>query len=109
MGNSNNDPKGGEGHDAAISALLAHPALQDPVPTSPGAAAAGHPRDTVAWAETVEDGNLRVGYVLPSSDLRVTDAGVLWPAPGPQAEALLGPDGAAGSRHRLVWVDIALP
>jgi len=57
------------------------------------------------WPDEDGPGNLRVSYVLPSRDLQVRDAGVLWPAPGaPLAEAV-----AAASRHRLVWVDLALP
>ena len=109
VGNANNDPRFGAGHGPAIRALLDHPALQDPAPTSAGAAATGRPFATVDWAAEVAEGNLRVDYVLPSVDLRVAGAGVAWPAPGPDAEALLGPDGRAASRHRVVWADIAVP
>jgi hypothetical protein len=110
LGNLNLDPFDGRGDHAAIAALLAHPRLRDPRPESPGAAAAatrGHAGeaalDTADWKED-GPGNLRTDYVLPSAELRVTAAGVLWPAPG---DAFA--DTAAATPHRLVWVDLALP
>lgn len=117
MGDANLDPVDGEGRPQALRALLAHPALQDPAPRSAGAVAAaaqggpnatqaGDPAlDTVDWPETGDLGNRRVDYLLPSAGLRVLASGVFWPAPGESlAEAA-----ATASRHRLVWVDIALP
>lgn len=120
MGDSNLDPQDGDGLNAAMRALLAHPALQDPRPASTGGAMAGsgpHNRghsgdpalDTVTWQEEEGPGNLRVDYVLPSAGLEVVDAGVFWPAPGMAAHALLGEGGVGASRHRLVWVDVRLP
>ncbi len=101
LGDANLDPEDSEGRTEAIRALLSHPRLQDPAPTSPGAAAAGDATDTVDWDEPVP-GNLRVDYVLPGRGLTVTGAGVWWPAPGsPEAEIA-----AAASRHRLVWADV---
>ncbi|WP_372839941.1 endonuclease/exonuclease/phosphatase family protein [Phaeovulum sp.] len=118
LGDANLDPVDGEGRPEALRALLSHPGLQDPRPTSeggkiaatvqagPNRAQAGDPAlDTVDWPETGDLGNRRVDYVLPSADLAVSGSGVVWPAPGaPLAEAA-----AAASRHRLVWVDIELP
>lgn len=106
MGDANLDPEAGDGLHAAIVTLLAHPALQDPAPSSAGARAAlgqvPHDRGTVLWDGPRQPGNLRVDYVLPSTGLRVDRAGVFWPAPGdPLAEAV-----AAASRHRLVWADV---
>ena len=50
-------------------------------------------------------GGLRVDYVLPSADLRLTGAGVLWPPEGdPLADTL-----RAASRHYPVWVEVTLP
>lgn len=113
LGTANVDPTGGDGLGDAIEAFLADPRITDPRPSSPGATAAGarpaSPLDTVAWDAEGEPGNLRVDYVLPAASLRVVDAGVVWPAPGPEAVRLLGEDGRAASRHRLVWVDLALP
>ena len=80
MGDANLDPVRGDGRGAAIAALLANPRLQDPLPD----------QSTVLWEQT---GPMRVDYVLPSTDWRVTDAAAL-PA---------HPD---ASRHRLVWVDL---
>ncbi|WP_338048938.1 endonuclease/exonuclease/phosphatase family protein, partial [Rhodobaculum claviforme] len=109
MGDANLDAQAGDGMSEAMAALLAHPALQDPAPSSAGARAARgpvpHDLGTVLWDGPRQPGNLRVDYVLPSADLRVRGSGVLWPAPGdPLAEVV-----ATAARHRLVWVNIALP
>ncbi len=112
LGNLNADPADGAGLRDGIAGLLADPKLQDPRPSSRGgaeAASEGHrgdpALDTADWREDGGPGNLRVDYVLPSADLRVTGAGVFWPAPGePLADAA-----AAASPHRLVWVDLDLP
>jgi Endonuclease/Exonuclease/phosphatase family len=108
LGGANLDPFDSDGRRKAIRALLDDPRLQDVRPQSSGAALAadqGHSGanalDTVDWPKV---GRLRVDYVLPSRDWRVMDAGVFWPAPGGA-----GRDSAlAASRHRLVWVDLAL-
>jgi len=103
--NLNLDVADGDGDHAVIQQLLANPALQDPQPTSKGAALAadadhtGNPAlDTADWPDGMP-GNLRVSYVLPSKDLRVLDSAVQWD-PGQDITA---------SKHRLVWVDIAVP
>jgi hypothetical protein len=107
IGDANLDPFDGDGLPAAITALLRHPALQDPAPagtstrTDPGHR--GDPRlDTAYFDQT---GGLRVDYIMPSAGLRVTAAGVLWPEDTEPITATL----AAASRHRPVWVDIARP
>lgn len=115
MGDANLDPFDGDGMGAAMQALLAHPALQDPAPASAGALAAQGPADTghtgppaldtVQWDGPRQPGNLRVDYVLPSADLEVLGAGVLWPLPDEALAAAV----EAASRHRLVWVDVRLP
>ena len=81
LGDANIDPDGGEGIPGAITALLAHPTLQDPL----------GPRPTVDWAQT---GPLRVSYILPSADWRVLESGIR-------------PHNPAASRHALVWVTLA--
>lgn len=116
-GDLNADPADGAARRAALAALLADPALQDPRPESDGGAEAagrdgganadhlGDPAlDTSDWRDEPGPGNLRVDYVLPSADLRITGSGVFWPAPD-------APGGKASqaSDHRLVWVDVALP
>ena len=108
MGGTNLDPADGEGRREAMAALLTHPALQDPAPRGtsghgdPGHA--GDPAlDTALFAAPL--GGLRTEVILPSADLTVSAAGVFWP---PEGDPLAGPV-AAASRHRPVWVDVALP
>jgi hypothetical protein len=106
LGDANLDPVDGDGRPGALAALLADPRLTDPAPQSPGAAAAGGATDTTDWtANRTARRNLRVDYVLPSSALTVTGAGVFWPL----AEDPLAPAVAAASAHRLVWVDVEVP
>ena len=80
MGDANLDPNGGDGRGAAMAALLADDRLQDPLGAQP----------TVTWQQT---GPLRVSYILPSADWRVTASGV----------RPIEPD---ASRHSLIWVDL---
>ncbi len=119
LGTPNLDPMDGEGRRTAITTLLADPRLQDPAPTSPGAASApqtgtnathhGNPaQDTTLWpAEGPGNapGNLRADMILPDARLTVTASGTLWPAPDDPFAATV----ATGSDHRLVWVDLTLP
>ncbi|WP_254892321.1 endonuclease/exonuclease/phosphatase family protein [Roseovarius sp. A-2] len=106
MGDANLDPNDSDGRRGAIRALLADPRLQDPRPMRRGPAAlapgkSGDPRlHTVDWPPP-GPGPLRVSYILPSRDLRVSDAGVHWP--------LTEESAPAASRHRPVWVDLAMP
>ncbi|MEL7106002.1 MAG: endonuclease/exonuclease/phosphatase family protein [Pseudomonadota bacterium] len=118
-GDANLDVADGDGRPGALRGVLTDPRLQDPMPRSPGGVAAaaqggantahqGDPAlDTADWRDDGpnDPGNLRVDYVLPSSDWQVVDAGVFWPAPDDPLARLLGEPGAA-SRHWLVWVDI---
>ncbi|MEM9047373.1 MAG: endonuclease/exonuclease/phosphatase family protein [Pseudomonadota bacterium] len=117
-GDLNSDPLDGDSRHAAIRSLLAHPALQDPAPRSPGAVAAagdginrdhlGDPAlDTADFRDDIV-GNLRVDYLLPDARLTVIASGVFWPAPGEAGHALVA-DPKASSDHRLVWVDIRMP
>ncbi|TNC72469.1 endonuclease/exonuclease/phosphatase family protein [Rubellimicrobium roseum] len=110
LGLSNLDPADGEGRREEMAALLADLRLQDPRPASEGGRAdadpgqAGDPAvDTVDWPGGPEGpGNLRLSYVIPAAEWRVTGGGVLWPLPAdPLAEAV-----AAAGPHRLVWVDL---
>ncbi len=107
LGTANLDPADGEGRRDAITALLAHPALQDPAPrgtsgrVEPGQA--GDPALDTALFDP-GPGGLRVDLVLPSADLTVTAAGVLWPPASDPLAATL----ATASRHRPVWVDLTL-
>jgi len=107
IGDANLDPADGDGLPGAMTALLTHPMLQDPAPRGSHGrsepAHAGDPAlDTVLYPAL---GGLRLDYILPSRDLAVAAAGVLWPPTEDPFAATL----AAASRHAPVWVDIALP
>ena len=119
LGDQNADPLDGDSVDAAIDQLLGHPRITDPLPTSAGAVEAaalqgganlaheGDPKyDTADFNDNPAPGNLRADYVLPSRDLRVTDAAVFWPAAADPLSALTGNFPSPSSDHRLVWVDL---
>ncbi len=115
MGNANLDPRDGEGRHQAIRGLLADPRLQDAEPRVTGLGPPNDPDhlgdpalDTAYW-DSPQPGNLRVSYVLPSSDWRVAGAGVFWPDRTESAARILGEDGRVAGPHRLVWVDLAPP
>ncbi|MEM6928446.1 MAG: endonuclease/exonuclease/phosphatase family protein, partial [Myxococcota bacterium] len=88
-GDLNADPV--DGSSQAIRSLIDHPRVQDPEPRSEGAleqsarqggANDGHQGDPALDTSDFSDavvGNLRVDYVLPSSDLEVQASGVFWP------------------------------
>jgi hypothetical protein len=46
-------------------------------------------------------GNMRIDYVLPSGNLKVTGCGVFWPATDEAGHGLID-----ASDHRLVWLDV---
>ena len=107
MGDANLDPLDGDGRAGAISALLAHPRLQDPAPMgSHGRSEPDHrgdpALDTVLYRRL---GGLRLDYILPSREIDLKAAGVLWPD---QTDPLHAPLTAA-SRHFPVWIDISIP
>ena len=106
MGEAKLDPLDGDGRAGAINALLTDPRLQDPMPKGQHSRVdAGHKGNAALDTALYDFGGLRVDYVLPSADLTVTAAGVLWPDDTtPQAATY-----ATASRHRPVWVDIRLP
>ena len=119
LGDQNADPLDGDSVDAAIQQLLEHPRITDPLPTSAGAVEAsvlqgganlthqGDPAyDTADFNDNPAPGNLRADYVLPSKDLRVTDAGVFWPVQADPLSELTGSFPFPSSDHRLVWVDL---
>lgn len=105
LGQTNLDPADGEGRREAVTALLSHPALQDPAPrgsaprSDPGQS--GDPAlDTALYPGL---GGLRVEVILPSAELAVTGAAVIWPPP----DDPLTPALEAASRHHPLWVDLA--
>lgn len=110
IGDANMDPVDGNGLDVALQNLLADNRIFDPMPMGAGDSVAnpdhkGDPRfDTVDWSDP-DPGNLRVDYVLPSVDLKVSDTAVVWPRPDDAFHKTV----TEASRHRLVWVDIVAP
>jgi Endonuclease/Exonuclease/phosphatase family len=110
IGVGNLDVSDGDGLAAGMMGLLQHPALQDVAPRgTSGRVEAGHlgdaGLDTADFSAKGGPGGLRVDYVLPSRDMAVVAAGVMWPDAG---DALAGVV-ATASRHRPVWVDVTLP
>ncbi len=113
LGDLNSDPLDADSRHEGIVALLSHPRVTDSSPASGGGAEAaeadgeanrnhrGDPSlDTADFSDGVV-GNIRVDYVLPSSDLTVADGGVVWPLRGTADRSLL-----QASDHRLVWVEL---
>ncbi len=84
----NADPARGDSLKYALGRLLSHDRLQL-MPVS----------ETVDWEGA---GRMQVDYVLPDRALTVLDSGVFWP----EDSTLLD---EAETRHRLIWVDVALP
>jgi predicted extracellular nuclease len=125
MGDQNADPFDGDSFDNAIQQLLQNPNINaNFIPTSPGGpqqaelqgganqSQRGNPAfDTADFADTTP-GNLRTDYVLPSTDLPITDSRVFWPANDDPLFRLVGtfdpnlPGGFPSSDHRLVWADV---
>ena len=107
LGDANLDPIDGDGRPEALAALLAFDGVQDPRPRGTAGRrdsgqAGDAALDTALYDAPV--GGLRLDYVLPSADLTIRAAGVLWPPPAdPLAQVL-----ATASRHRPVWVDLDL-
>lgn len=95
----------------AMAQLLEHPRIQDSgsACTSEGGRAFARAAGSQLHPERITAqflGGRRVDYLLPSTELRILDGGVFWPAESPD------PDGAAlasqASDHRLVWLDLEL-
>jgi 3-phytase len=128
MGDQNADPYDGDSFNNAIRQLLQNPNINTNfIPTSPGGAQQallqgganlnhrGNPSfDTGDFADTTP-GNLRTDYVLPSTDLGISNSGVFWPLNTDPTFPLVGtfnpslPGGFPSSDHRLVYADVQLP
>ena len=113
------DPVDGGSVEGAIQQLLDLEVVQDPLPSSAGAAEAaeqqaaanatheGDPAlDTADFADDPAPGNLRTDYVLPSDGFDVVDSGVFWPSSDDELADLVSTDPIASSDHRLVWADL---
>jgi hypothetical protein len=107
LGQTSLDPMDGDGRPQALRGLLAHPTLQDPQPRGDhGRVEPGQAGDAALDTALYDDlGGLRVSVILPSADLMVRAAAVLWP---PDSDPMAATR-AAASRHSPIWVDLALP
>ena len=77
-----------------------------------GGVNANHQTDPASDTSDFNDqdvGNLRIDYVLPSSDLQVRGSGVFWPTMDDPSFTWVGSFPFPVSDHRLVWVDLDLP
>jgi endonuclease/exonuclease/phosphatase family metal-dependent hydrolase len=112
MGDLNSDPVIGDSRHEAIRKLLLHPRVTDSRPVRLPYAENNHklweqpldfakPSAATATSDFGRTGQLRVDYVLPSSDMKIADAKVFWPGERDPASQWI-----KASDHRLVWVDV---
>ena len=131
LGDYNADPWDGDSTSAAARQLLDSPFINTSiVPDSPGGPEAasrqarvndahtGNPAfDTAHFGDVGSTpGNLRVDYVLPSTNVGTLYAGVFWPTSGDPLFELVGDFNPnlpgprfPSSDHRLVYVDVLVP
>ena len=115
-GDFNADPHDGDAMPGAVAQLLDADWIDaDCVPRSAGGLAAsatqggvnaahrGDPATDTADFNDRHTGNLRLDYLLPSTNLDVAACGVFWPADDEPGHELVGV-----SDHRLVWLDLRL-
>lgn len=120
LGDLNSDPLDGGSRPEAIVKLTTHKRIATVNPTSKGAVKAteeqgGANRKHNGPSETDTGdfndravGNLRIDYVLPSSDFQIVASGVFWPsldAVDPSLREAVK-ECMAASDHHLVWVDV---
>ncbi len=118
-GDQNSDPNDGDSVPGSIQQLLDSRRINTKVTPSStggteqsalqGGANTSHLSDpafdTADFADS-SPGNLRADYVLPSRNLRITDAAVFWPEAADPLFGLVGTFPFPSSDHRLVWVDL---
>lgn len=114
VGDHNADPVDGSSRPGAVKQLLEHPRVNTSMtPESQGAVQDseaqgginlqqhGDPKNDTGDFGDQYVGNLRLDYVLPSTELEMLDAQVFWPLPSSPRHQLI-----EHSDHRLVWVDL---
>jgi len=119
LGDLNSDPLDGSGIRSSINVLLGSPRVSSTfTPESDGAVEAsslqgkanqkhkGNAAYDTGDFNDMEPGNLRVDFVLPSSNCKVVTGGVFWPTVEQFKDN--APDLADASDHHLVWLDIEL-
>ena len=123
VGDLNTDPTDGESRHEIIERLLKNPRVSAaPVPASKGAVEAhqaqgkANARHRAPSENDTADffdgnvGNLRVDYVLPSSNFTTVASGVFWPEEkrdGYSTDVIKKLRDA--SDHHLVWIDVTKP
>ncbi len=120
LGDLNTDPIDGESRHAIIESILQNPRVcGQPAPSSAGAVEAHGVQgkanqkhrapaenDTADFSDG-NVGNLRVDYVLPSSDFQIVASGVFWPkVDDSKPEARIVKQLRDASDHHLVWIDV---
>jgi 3-phytase/alkaline phosphatase D len=122
MGDQNADPLDGDSYNNAIRQLLLNPNINtNSTPASLGGAQQaglqglannnhkGNPSfDTADFADTTPSnpGNLRTDYVLPSTDLQITNSAVFWPLNSDPNFVPVGTFPFPSSDHRLIYADV---
>jgi endonuclease/exonuclease/phosphatase family metal-dependent hydrolase len=119
LGDLNSDPIDGSGLSKGIVDLIGSQRVsQTAVPASEGSVEAsqkqgksnlkqkGNPKHDTADFNDEVVGNLRVDFVLPSSNCLVVASGVYWPTQEQLKD--IDPDLVDASDHHLVWVDIEI-
>lgn len=107
LGDLNASNQDGDAYPGAIDNLLTSAKVNAyTAPVSAGGRAnkpdIGHAAShTASWG-------MRADYVLPSSNVAVTDSGVFWPSVEQPLYRLVQ-DRQASSDHRLVWAELTLP
>jgi hypothetical protein len=122
VGDYNADPFDGDSFDGAINQLLASPLIDTSItPESIGAVEdsmtegglnashVGEARFDTSDFNPSTVGNLRVDYVLPSSNLELVDTAVFWPTQNDELGRLTPNFPNAVSDHRLVRADVIVP
>ncbi len=106
MGDQNASATEGDAYRDAISSLLTHSKIQDPLPTSLGGQQ--HSPDNPLAKHHSAYWRMRADYVLPSkAGFKLLDSGVFWPTKESSEYRLIA-DRSASSDHRLVWLDLKL-
>lgn len=103
MGDMNASPDSAESLYAADKYFVDNEAFNTRrFPTSPGGATLGNPYATAGFG-----GGSQVDYVLPSGNLPIRGAGVVWPVEKSTKHGLAAAADTA-SDHHLVWADVGI-
>ncbi len=107
LGQANLDPADGSGKPQSLLALLSHPLLQDPAPRGPASHNdAGQRGDPALDTAALKSGaGLRLDYLLPSRNITVQTASVLWPMQRPPLAEVETPT----TQHFPVIAQLTLP